>query len=178
MKTPEVLREVWIQIESRLRMSSTYADIFQLEAIGPLIALCTWPELLSGCLWIHFIDNSGAQSALINGSSSVLSGDLIAADTWSRISHLRLYPWFERVHTKSNPVDQLSRGDASGDWDFCRLIFPYSLKHDLQRHLRNLQPLPPSDQGPVGPSPDGGCEEGRLAYIAIQETVRHNALAE
>ena len=50
MKTPEVLREVWIQIESRLRMSSSYEDIFQLEAIGPLIALCTWPELLSGCL--------------------------------------------------------------------------------------------------------------------------------
>ena len=32
--------------------------------------------------------------------------------------------WFDRVGTKSNPVDQLSRGDMAGPWRLVRIRFP------------------------------------------------------
>lgn len=28
-------------------------DLLKIEAIGPAIALATWPELLRDCLWVH-----------------------------------------------------------------------------------------------------------------------------
>ena len=28
----------------------------------------------------------------------------------------RCLPWFDRVESKANPVDGLSRGDMTGDW--------------------------------------------------------------
>ena len=91
-------------------------DIFEIEALGPLIILATWPRLMRECLWLHFIDNSAAQAALVKGSSSVLSGDLIVGHTWEIIAKRRMIPWFDRVDSSSNPVDGLSRGEKLGPW--------------------------------------------------------------
>ena len=44
--------------------------------------------------------------------------------TWQKVSRINACPWFDRVDTKSNPVDGLSRGDLSGDWDVVTLVFP------------------------------------------------------
>ena len=44
--------------------------------------------------------------------------------TWETIAMINACPWFDRVDTKSNPVDGLSRGDLSGDWDLVKLVFP------------------------------------------------------
>ena len=137
---PQAFREQWVELSPAFRRKQKrYEDSFQLETICPVIALCTWPELFSQCLWIHFIDNSGTQSALITGSSSVLFGDLIAAETWKQVARQHIYPWFERVHTSSNPFDALSRRNVSEDGDLCRLTFPWSLINDRLMHLRKLQ---------------------------------------
>ena len=52
-------------------------DIFQIEAVGPLLVLWNWGHLFREHLWIHFIDNEGALAALAKGSSSVMSGEMI-----------------------------------------------------------------------------------------------------
>ena len=44
--------------------------------------------------------------------------------TWATIAKINACPWFDRVETKFNPVDGLSRGDLSGDWDVVTLVFP------------------------------------------------------
>ena len=109
-------------------------DIFEIEAIGPLVVLATWPRLMQGRRWIHFIDNAGAQCAYVKGSSSVHSGDLIVGSAWSIIARRRLMPWFDRVDTSSNPVDGLSRGRLEGPWrEVLRGLLPAELLGELRR---------------------------------------------
>jgi hypothetical protein len=91
-------------------------DIFEIEAIGPILALETWPDLFRDMLWVHYIDNSAGQASLTRGSSSVESGEVIVSMTWERIVQLRALAWFDRVESKSNPVDGLSRGVMKGPW--------------------------------------------------------------
>ena len=127
LKVPRELRLLWAQQRARC------TDIFQIEAIGPLVVLATWPELVLDCLWIHFIDNAAALSALVNGSSSVASGDLIVGLAWEVIASRCIYPWFDRVDSKSNPVDGLSRGNWQGPWS---AVTPAILPGRLLRQLR------------------------------------------
>ena len=44
-------------------------------------------------------------------------GDFIVGYAWEIVARRRLIPWFDRVDTKSNPVDGLSRGRMEGPWD-------------------------------------------------------------
>ena len=60
---------------------------------------------------------NGALVALVNGSSSTAATDVVIGATWARIANLRCLPWFDRVDSKANPVDGLSRGVFDGDWD-------------------------------------------------------------
>ena len=67
---------------------------------------------------------NGALSALVKGSSSVESGDVIVGGIWRLIHQLDILPWFDRVDSKSNPVDGLSRGTVEGPWTLCPIILP------------------------------------------------------
>ena len=110
-------------------------DIFEIEAVGPLVILATWPGLLTGSYWIHFIDNTAAQASLVKGSSSVMSGDAIVGITWGMVAHQRIMPWFDRVDSKSNPVDGLSRGRTTGPWQEVRRgRLPGELLRSLRRN--------------------------------------------
>ena len=40
---------------------------------------------------------------------------MVTGLTWAKIAKINACPWFDRVDTKSNPVDGLSRGDLSGN---------------------------------------------------------------
>ena len=113
-----------------------YNDIFEIEAVGPLLILDQWGRRMRNCLWLHFIDNEGAQAALCRGSSSVHEGDIIVGHTWALIAKFQIYAWFDRVASKSNPVDGLSRGDFLGPWrDVRALRLPPKLVTRLQREL-------------------------------------------
>ena len=74
-------------------------------------------------------------AGLAKGSSSVMSGECIIAFTHELISKLGVWPWFDRVDTHSDPVDQLSRGVMKGNWMLVRIRFPPELVRRLQVFL-------------------------------------------
>ena len=123
----------WLGPSKVIATDPVLRDIFEVEAIGPLVILATWPGLLRGALWIHFIDNVAAQAALIKGSSSVMSGDIIVGRTWEMVARERIIPWFDRVDSESNPVDGLSRGRQQGPWKY---VQDGVLPKELLRQLR------------------------------------------
>ena len=90
LQIPREIRLLW---SKQRENSSQHAlrSMFDIEAVGPVTVLVTWPRQLRGCLWVHFIDNDVSQAALINGSSSVLSGDIIASITWEMIAKQRIF---------------------------------------------------------------------------------------
>jgi len=67
MDIPAAVRNLWAS--QRKDESGELYDIQEIEGIGPLLVLTTWPDILRGSLWLHFIDNNGALSCLIKGSS-------------------------------------------------------------------------------------------------------------
>ena len=81
-----------------------------------------------GALWSHYIDNDGALAALMKGSSSVTSGDVIIGQTWRLVSKWEVSPWFERVCSSSNPLDGLSRGRRHGPW---KKVVPFVIAQDF-----------------------------------------------
>ena len=97
-----------------------------MEAASAPVALCTWPELTDG-LWIHFTDNSSAEATLAKGSSKANGMNVIAEYTWTTAAERRLYLWADRVSTKDNPTDGLSRGNYeqfTEDWEYVRANLP------------------------------------------------------
>ena len=87
--------------------NSDYRDIFLVEAVGPLLILIAFPKVMRGALGIRLVDNATADSSLVSGSSSIDAGDHVAGMTWEMISQRRLWPYFDGVRSKSNPVDGL-----------------------------------------------------------------------
>jgi len=120
-EVPDFMRDKWQMANS----NNVRNDIFFVEALGPLLLLIAFPNVLKDCLWIHFIDNTAAEASLIRGSSSVEGGDHIVGLTWTMIQKQRLWAYFDRVESKANPVDGLSRRRFSGPWDqVYRMDFP------------------------------------------------------
>ena len=71
-----------------------------------------------------------------------MSGEVITSYTHSMVARFSLLPWFDRVDSKSSPVDGLSRKKLSGDWDLVPIVFPQELIDNLSRFL---------DEGPSPP---------------------------
>ena len=83
-EVPDEIRRLW----SRRAGIGEYHDIFLVEAIGPLLVLCCYPHHLRGAAWVHYIDNTAAQHALLRGSSSIYSGVHIVGLTWDHAADL------------------------------------------------------------------------------------------
>ena len=134
METPRELRMLWAR---QLQQSAALGhDIFEIEAIGPLIVLSMWGHLMHGMLWTHYIDNTGAQAALVKGSSSVDSATILAAHFWSAVAAASIHAWLDRVASESNPVDALSRKDNRGPWRRVELAWlPDKFLAELRAYL-------------------------------------------
>ena len=114
-----------------------YNDIFEIEAVGPLLILDQWGRRMRNCLWLHFIDNVAAEHSLVQGSSSIACGDVVVGETWKRIQRLGIYLYFDRVESKANPVDGLSRGRSEGPWrQVDKALIPKDLEKKLSEALR------------------------------------------
>ena len=135
MEIPQEVRRLWANQRAKVLGDinpEDYKDIMEIEGIAPLLILHNWPWVVRDALWIHFIDNNSALGALIKGSSSVNEKDIIVGHTWAQIAKLQTLPWFDRVDSKSNPVDGLSRKDFSGDWNWTPISFPKYVIRDLR----------------------------------------------
>ena len=78
-----------------------------------------------------FVANAAALSILVNGSSSVIQGDILIGTTWSQIQRLLVSQWFDRME---NCVG-LSRGHLDGPGKVESLAFPGSLLRALRQEL-------------------------------------------
>ena len=121
------MRRLWSQRQSL----ADVRDIFQIEAVCPLLVLFNWGHLIRDHLWIHFIDNEGALAALAKGSSSVLSGEIVVGCPHELAARHGVISWYDRVDSASNPVDKLSRGKMQGPWRLVTIRFPPSLLSQL-----------------------------------------------
>lgn len=142
MEIPEPVRRLWASQRSKQLPTEELSDIFYIEAIGPAMVMEQWPQRLQGRPWIHSIDNVGAQCCIVRGSSRAEAGDAVVNYTWGRVAHLRTFLWVDRVASKSNPVDGLSRGVFRGPWKSVeRLRFPRALLEAIQEALSESEPL-------------------------------------
>ena len=139
LKVPSIIRKMWARRESL----DGVRDIYQIEAVGPLLVLYNWGHMFRDHLWIHFIDNEGALASLAKGSSSVLSGGIIVAYTHELAAQCGILGWFDRVDSASNPVDKLSRGEMRGPWKLVRIRFPV----ELLRRITEFEDALPFSQG-------------------------------
>ena len=101
---PQVPREMRL-LRSKQRVNTSQhvlRDIFWDWNSSRSVVLITWSGLFRYCPWVH-IDNFASQAVLIKVSSSVLSGDIIADITWTRIVKLRMSPmvWARRNQDQS-----------------------------------------------------------------------------
>ena len=128
LEVPDYIRQLWDKGKI-----TDHNDIFLIEAVGPLAVLETYPNVVRNCLWVHYIDNVAAQYSLIKGSSSITCGDVVVGETWRRIQRLGAHVYFDRVDSKANPVDGLSRGRSEGPW---RQVDRARLPDDLEEKLR------------------------------------------
>ena len=93
------------------RVAGHMADIVnEIEAASAMVVLSTWPQLTDG-LWLHFVDNVAAERSLVKGSSKAEGLNTIANMTWTVAAARSLLLWVDRVSTKDNPIDGVSRGD-------------------------------------------------------------------
>ena len=114
-EVPTGVRKLWAQ--AARGVGEVYNDIYLIEVIAPLMILCTFPKVMRNAMWLHFIDNVGGERALVRGASTQQSADHIVGLTWQRIQSLAIVPYFDRVDSKANPVDGLSRKVWDGPWN-------------------------------------------------------------
>jgi hypothetical protein len=146
---PPEVRELWLlqhmhavkQAEDNPDLD--FNDIIEIEGVGPLLILANWGHILRRSLWIHYIDNSSALGSLVKGSSTVTQQDVIVGQTWEYISELDVLPWFDRVDSKSNPVDGLSRQDFTKsencNWFWKGIDFPKQLRASIRESVRHMK---------------------------------------
>ena len=133
MQIPNEVRRIWRMQEGR----SAKADIFEIEGVGPLAIATTWPTVIQGCPWLHFIDHQGAQMCLVRGSGNSRNGDVIAGLTWTAVQNTQSWLSMERVMSESNPIDGVSRGRVDGPWQYVEEYqLPRLLLQDLRREGR------------------------------------------
>ena len=136
LRVPREVRLLWSKARGHALPSERLNDIFSIEAVGPAVVLDQWPHLVAGEMWVHFIDNVGAQRCLVKGSSSVQAGDVIVSHTWEAVSKVQALLWVDRVGSKSNPVDALSRGCMEGSWrHVVQAVLPARLVSRLREEL-------------------------------------------
>ena len=64
LEVPREVRQPWPKQKEHARYHATsdeeFQDIIEIEAIGPLVMLYSWPCVFRDALWLHFVDNKSA----------------------------------------------------------------------------------------------------------------------
>ena len=96
---------------SQFRRREQY--IGQLEALAGVVPYTSLPDVFRGRDAIHFVDNTGALSALTRGTSSDIDTARLAFALSTIRFSLRVNTWFMYVPSKANIADLPSRGEMA-----------------------------------------------------------------
>ena len=122
------------------RFCSRKAFIYFLEAWAQIITALACQPLL-GTHWFAFVDNEAAKFALLKGYGSDCAINNLLSLFWGFQASVQSSPWFERVSTKANLADAISRYDFTvakqRGWLHITLDFDYTY-HILQQACDNL----------------------------------------
>ena len=94
--------------------------ITQLEVLAALLPYTTSPELFRHRHVIHFVDNSGAASILVKGTSRDADASRLAHVFHAVAAALQTIVWWEYVPSAANVADLPSRDGLFGDSEVCR----------------------------------------------------------
>eukprot|EP00435_Cladocopium_sp_Y103_P035915 s3494_g9.t1 len=83
--------------------------IYELEILPLIIVAAVWKRFFAGAMVVFYVDNDAAKSAFIQGTSPTNAGRTLLDQFTSLEAALKLYPWFGRVPSASNPADPPSR---------------------------------------------------------------------
>jgi hypothetical protein len=92
---------------------STEADKEQLvteaELFPTLIAVKQWKDCFSHRRSLFFLDSEPAKHSLVRGTSNISTCAQIVKEFYVQVDSLKMFPWFVRAPSKSNPADAPSR---------------------------------------------------------------------
>ena len=96
-----------------------------MEALAQCLALWVFWPLLRGPYW-SFVDNAASQWALTKGySGTYKEANVLTTLFWSIATVKQADPWFERVPSKANGSDAVSKGDfefaRANNWTKCEV---------------------------------------------------------
>ena len=113
--------------------------IFLSEALVQVLAQFASPDQLRSP-YLSFTYNAAAQLALSKGFSSDDAVNMLSSIFWASAAEKRSAPWFERVSSKANISDGVSRGDfrEAGQLGARQLEFDFhNIWDELIRAIRN-----------------------------------------
>lgn len=84
--------------------------IYELELLPLLIAFQVWAPGFENQQCVFYVDNEGAQNAMIKGASGTEMGARILSYCVRKELERQVRVWFARVASYSNPADDPSRG--------------------------------------------------------------------
>jgi len=86
------------------------AFIYFLEIWAQILPMIVWWRQLDQYV-LSFVDNEASKHALTKGYGNEPAVDNLIGAYWSMCSNKKKSPWFERVSSKANISDDVSRGD-------------------------------------------------------------------
>jgi hypothetical protein len=98
--------------------------IMQCEVVAAIWVYFSMPRRFAGRRVIHFIDNTGALSAMIHGYASKLDCARMVNSFHLLCAALRMHVWFEWVPSKANGSDMPSRFREHGMYERFIACFP------------------------------------------------------
>ena len=109
------------------RFATRRAFIFILEVLAQCLPLWALGPALAGPYW-SFVDNTAAQHALTRGYSGNAAVNAVVSAFWVAASVYTASPWFERVPSKANISDAVSKRDFAyaRDQGWRRLDFDFT----------------------------------------------------
>ena len=90
--------------------------IYELEIFPILLALRVWQSHLLNAQIVFYLDNDAARSGMIRAEGSTRLAQSLISEFVKLEKQLRVFPWFARVPTASNPADDASRLNFNTPW--------------------------------------------------------------
>jgi hypothetical protein len=100
---PTHICKEWAHAENKEQL------VTEAELFPTLIALRVWKNHFRNTRTLIFIDSEPAKHCLIRGTSKVMTCANLVKSCYELVDEIKMFPWFSRVPSKSNPADAPSR---------------------------------------------------------------------